>query len=307
MKTIINRNTDPFFNLALEEYLLKHFKLDDDLVFFWRNEPSIIVGRNQNPFEEINQEYLVNKKLPIIRRISGGGTVLHDLGNLNFSFITSDLQDSLSNYKKFTKPIIDAMNTLGIPAYFREKSDILVQGMKISGNAQSYHQNRMLHHGTILYQSNIDMVYETLHTNTLDALSKGIKSNRSRVTNITSFLQKQMNIEEFQMYLLQSIFGESSIKDHMLSLSNYDLEQVINLSNSKYKSWKWNFGETPEFKTTHELTYHNHDYHYKLIVTHGFIREIELIPSNNVLLKQITNQLVGKPYELMFTHKLDLK
>jgi lipoate-protein ligase A len=306
MKTIINRNTDPFFNLALEEYLLKHIKLDEDLVLFWRNEPSIIVGRNQNPFEEINREYLINQTLPIIRRISGGGTVFHDLGNLNYTFITSDLQDSLSNYKKFTKPIIDALNKLGIPAYFREKSDILVQGMKISGNAQSYHQNRMLHHGTILFESDVDLVYQTLHTNTLNALSKGIKSNRSKVVNISTFLSNQMNIEDFQLYLLQSVLGVSSTKDHIFTLTNHDLEQIMDLSKNKYQTWKWNFGETPEFKTTHQLSYNNKEYIFNLTVTHGLIQKIQLTPNNDLLLNQISMQLIGKPYHLMFSHLLDL-
>src|SRR5690554_1895283 len=191
MYTIINRSTDPRYNLALEEYVLKYLDTTEDIILLWQNEPSVIIGRNQNTTEEINATYIKEHNIHVVRRISGGGAVYHDFGNLNFTFVTNNLRENLNNYRKFTEPVIQALNELGVPAEFSGRNDIVVEGKKISGNAQSYHKNRMFHHGTILFNANLEMVAKVLQVSADKIASKGIKSNRSRVTNILPYLKEQ--------------------------------------------------------------------------------------------------------------------
>ena len=153
MKTILNPSTDPTFNLALEEYLLKYKVLDDDLFYLWRNQPSIIIGRNQNPFLEVHLKQCEFYNIPIIRRISGGGTVFHDLGNINFTYITKDLKRT-NDYLYFLEPIISALNHLGLNVRFEPKTHLYQGEYKLSGNAQSVHKKRLIHHGTLLFSTN---------------------------------------------------------------------------------------------------------------------------------------------------------
>lgn len=296
MKLIINRSTDPYFNLAFEEYLLKEIRSTEDFLILYRNRPSIIVGRNQNPFEEINQTFLNSNSLPIVRRISGGGTVYHDLGNLNYSFITSDLKDSISNYKKFTKPIIDFLHELNVPATFHGKSDILVHGLKISGNAQSYYSNRMLHHGTMLFDSNLDQIYELLHTNNIKAESKSIRSNKSKVANIKSFLPNSMTINLFEDSLITFIKREFEYVSTEIPIDEHDMKRIIDLSTSKYQSWSWNFGETPEFIIHHNIEYQGVLYVIHLRIKHGLMHIKNIEPTNNKFLEMIIKSFENKEY-----------
>ncbi len=182
MKTIFSQSTDPYFNLAWEEYIFKNIECQEDILLLWQNEPSVIIGRNQIVFEEVSVEYAKKHQIPIIRRISGGGTVYHDLGNLNFSVITNNYKDAISNYKYFTEPIIHCLNELKVDAHLSGRSDICIQDQKISGNAQSYYQNRMLHHGTILFSSDLKHLNKIIKKPSKDFESFGVKSNRSKVT-----------------------------------------------------------------------------------------------------------------------------
>ena len=175
MKTIINDSKNPRFNLALEEYVLKYLDSDEDFVLLWQNENSVIIGRNQNTIEEINAAYVKTHDVNVVRRITGGGAVYHDMGNLNFSYVTNTLKDNLNNYRKFTDPVIKALNSLGVPAEFAGRNDIVVEEKKISGNAQSFYKNRMLHHGTILFDADLGMIADVLNVKPDKIASKGIK------------------------------------------------------------------------------------------------------------------------------------
>jgi lipoate-protein ligase A len=243
MKTIINNSTDPFFNLALEEYLLKKVDFEDDLFFLWRNKKCVILGRNQNPFNEVNIEYANKNDIDIVRRSTGGGTVYHDEGNINFTFITSKISERLHNYEFFVTPIIEALNKLGIPARFEPKTHIYVGEHKVSGNAQTYYKNKMIHHGTLLFD------VETHHLNSvLQTKAKidthAIPSQHSSVSNLKDLCRKEYSILEFMDFLLK----EMSIgKTDILELSNDQISEVHMLSNSKYRSWDWIFGQTPKF------------------------------------------------------------
>ena len=185
---IINRpQTDPYFNIAAEEYLLK--QMDEDCFMVWQNEPSIIVGKHQNTLAEINYSFAKENNIPVVRRITGGGTVFHDLGNLNFTFISSGEKGKLVNFKKFTQPIIEVLNQMGIPARFEGKNDLRVNGLKISGNAEHVYKNKVLHHGTLLFSTDLNFLKKAIKSVPERFQDKAVQSVRSKVANITDFIE----------------------------------------------------------------------------------------------------------------------
>ncbi|ASS93626.1 lipoate--protein ligase [Peribacillus simplex] len=238
--------TDPRINLAIEEYALKHLNIDETYLLFYINRPSIIIGRNQNTIEEINADYVDGNGITVVRRLSGGGAVYHDLGNLNFSFITRDDGDSFHNFKKFTQPVVETLEKLGIHAELSGRNDILAEGKKISGNAMFSTKGRMFSHGTLLFQSEMDHIVSALKVKKDKIESKGIKSIRSRVGNIADFLKEPMSVEEFRSYLLQNIFKDSG-KVTEYVLTETDWEKIHKISEERYQNWEWNYGKSPKF------------------------------------------------------------
>ncbi|MEF3307639.1 lipoate--protein ligase [Paenibacillus sp. GYB004] len=252
MLFIDNRGiTDPALNLALEEYALKTFPADEDYLLFYINEPSIIIGKNQNTVEEINAAYVKNNGIHVVRRLSGGGAVYHDLGNLNFSFITNDDGKSFHNYRKFTEPVVQALRGLGVEAELTGRNDIQVGERKISGNAQYSTKGRMFSHGTLMFESQIDNVVSALNVNPEKIKSKGVKSIRSRVANISEFLREPIAIGEFRQRLLESIFGDTDIPEY--KLAEADWEAVRKLADERYRNWDWNYGRSPSFNVRKTL------------------------------------------------------
>lgn len=249
MKFIDNKGiTDPRINLALEEYMLENFGEKDTYLLFYVNEPSIIIGRNQNTVEEINTEYVDKKGIKVVRRLSGGGAVYHDLENLNFSFITKDDGDSFHNFAKFTKPLVDVLNELGVPAKLEGRNDLVVEGRKISGNAMYSTKGRMFSHGTLMLDSEIEEVVKALNVNKAKIESKGIKSIRSRVANISEFLDEKVSIETFKELILKYVFDVEDVKDvPQYELTDEDWENVHKISENRYQKWEWNFGKSPKF------------------------------------------------------------
>ncbi len=238
--------TDPRINLAIEEYALKNLDINETYLLFYINEPSIIIGKNQNTIEEINTEYIEENGIHVVRRLSGGGAVYHDLGNLNFSFITKDDGESFHNFLKFTKPVIEALEKLGVHAELKGRNDIVAEGRKISGNAQFSTKGRMFSHGTLLFDSEIDSVVSALKVKKDKIESKGIKSIRSRVANISEFLHEKISVEEFRTLLLEFIFGgKDKIKEY--KLTDKDWEEIHQLSAERYQNWDWNYGKSPKF------------------------------------------------------------
>ncbi|MEH7800355.1 lipoate--protein ligase LplJ, partial [Bacillus pumilus] len=188
---------DPMINLAIEEYCLKYLDPEETYLLFYINQPSIIIGKNQNTIEEINTKYVEDNGIKVVRRLSGGGAVYHDKGNLNFSFITKDDGDSFHNFKKFTEPVIQALEKLGVKAELSGRNDIMADGRKISGNAQFATRGRIFSHGTLLFDSEIEHVVSALNVKKEKIESKGIKSIRSRVANISELMDQKMTTEEF--------------------------------------------------------------------------------------------------------------
>ncbi|MFC6039360.1 lipoate--protein ligase [Paenisporosarcina macmurdoensis] len=291
--------TDPRINLAIEEYALKTMDVDKDSFFlFYINEPAIIIGKNQNSIEEINTDFVDINGIHVVRRLSGGGAVYHDLGNLNFSFITKDDGDSFRNFKKFTQPIVDALKEMGVDAELSGRNDILAEGRKISGNAQFTTKGRMFSHGTLMFDTEIDAVVSALKVRKDKIESKGIKSIRSRVANITEFLEQKSTIEEFRLTLLNSIFGgEENIKE--MVLTEQDWTNIKELSKQRYGNWDWNYGKSPAFNMAHSERFPTGGIDVRLQVKNGLIEDAHIYGDFFGVgdVADIENRLVGVSYE----------
>lgn len=236
--------TDPRLNLAVEEHLLRNLDIAEPVLFFYVNEPSVIVGRNQNVLEEIGTHFVQNQGIHVVRRLSGGGAVYHDLGNLNFSFITQGKQD-LHKFAKIVDPIIRVLRDLGVEAEFRGKSDIFAAGKKISGNAQYSTAGRMFSHGTLLFDSDLDSLSKALTPRKVAIKSKAVQSIRNQVINIRDLLLEDMTIDDLRRALLRGLFGPGPIPTY--SLTPPDWEQIRQISAERYQQWDWNYGRSPKY------------------------------------------------------------
>jgi lipoate---protein ligase len=275
MLLVDNENVnDPHLNLALEEHLLRSAAPDQDILLFYINESSIIIGRNQNTVEEINHEFVRQRGIHVVRRLSGGGAVYHDLGNLNFSFITINARENIQNFRKFTAPVIQVLSSLGVPAELGGRNDILVAGRKISGNAQYVAGQRMVSHGTLLYDSDLSMVAEALRVKQTKIESKGSKSVRSRVANIREFMPEPMDVLTFRQHLLEGIFqGGERVQEY--HLTPQDWEAARTLAEERYRSWEWNFGRSPAFNVHKSQRFPVGEIETKIDVNQGSIQAIK--------------------------------
>ncbi len=274
MKIILQESTNPYFNIATEEYLLKNFS--DDFTLLYRNSPSIIVGKHQNALAEINHQYTLSKKIPVIRRISGGGTVFHDLGNLNFSFILNSGKNPV-NFRKYTQPVLDYLIQLGIQAEFSPRNDIFIQNKKVSGNAEHIFKNRVLHHGTLLYNSMLENLNRALNVHTERYNSKAIQSVKREVTNISNFLASTTRIETFNKGLFKYL--QTFFLADIYTLNRQNEEQIENLCTKKYKTREWNFGYSPNYHFKNSFLFKNIGIELNLDVKKGKIKKLTCILS----------------------------
>ncbi|MCY9514472.1 lipoate--protein ligase [Paenibacillus apiarius] len=278
MKFIDNQGiTDPRMNLAIEEFVLKHLPLEEDsYLLFYINEPSIIIGKNQNTIEEINSEYVKDNHIHVVRRLSGGGAVYHDTGNLNFSFITKDDGQSFHNFRKFTQPVIDTLRSLGVDADLTGRNDIQVGERKISGNAQFSTRGRMFSHGTLLFQSEMEHVASALKVRPIKIESKGTKSVRSRVANIFEFLNEPLTIEQFKAAILRDIFGTEPDQVPQYKLTEEDWETIRRISKERYQNWDWNYGRSPKFNVEHSKKFPAGIVDVRMDVADGIIQSMKI-------------------------------
>ncbi len=299
MIRIENKSTNPCFNLALEEYALKHLDIDDTIIILWQNAPSIIIGRNQNTIEEVNSKYVQEHNINVVRRLSGGGAVYHDLGNINYTFITTRGDDNINNFEKFTRPVIQTLKNLGAPAEFAGRNDITIDGKKFSGNAQYSFRNKLLHHGTILFDSDLSVVQEALNVKADKIQSKGIKSVRSRVTNIKPYLDNSITLEEFQNLLIKTMFSNVAKLTKVYNMTDKDLEEVNKLMNSRYIKWEWNFGESPDFNLQKSKRYQGGNIDIRMDVKDGIIKNCKIFGDffGQDDIKELSNLLVENKFE----------
>lgn len=297
MLYIRNESTNPYFNLAMEEYL---FNLNDgqSYVLLWQNEPTIVVGKHQNTAEEINRDYVKEKGINVVRRITGGGAVYHDLGNLNFTFIIKGLEKSEFDFRKFTMPIIRALKKLGVESELSGRNDITIDGRKFSGNAQAVKNGKLLHHGTLLFDSQMEELAKALKVSEDKFRSKGVKSVRARVTNIKDYLKDDISVSEFKELLLKYMFDEDAeLREG--ELSKEAMDEINSLKERKYMSWDWNYGESPEFNIKQGNRFEGGKIEVLANIKDGIIRGIKFYGDffGSGSLEEVESALIGKRYE----------
>lgn len=284
-------NNDPYFNLAAEEYFLKNFR--EDFFMLWRSKPSVVVGKHQNALAEINHEFVLENQIPVARRLSGGGTVFHDPGNVNFTFIRNVEKISEVNFTIFTVPVVEALKKLGVDAYTTGRNDLLIDGKKISGNAEHVHRNRVLHHGTLLFDSHLDALKGTLKVDLSKFQDKAVQSNRSEVTNISDYLPNPVSVQEFTAFIFAEISRNYS-DFRVYELTPADIAAIQELSVEKYQTWEWIFGYSPKYRFTNQLETETGEIEISFLVEKGTMSELDIrgaIPSETV--RKIVDLLTG--------------
>jgi lipoate-protein ligase A len=289
MFCITLESTDPYFNLAIEEYLLKNKK--EEYLILGINSPSVIIGKHQTPNREINTRFITEHRIPVIRRITGGGTVFHDQGNLNFTFIKQSESGKQVDFRKYTKPVIDFLASEGVEATFEGKNDLKVQGLKISGNAEHVHRNRVLHHGTLLFRTSLDILRNTLRKDTSHYTSRAVESNPSSVTNLNDRLPQFKDIFEFRSGMMD-YFTENLSEAGEYKLTGQDIIEAEDLVESKYKTWEWNWAYGPEYHFSNEFEFSGEKVMCRLYVREGTMRDIVLEGSSD--LAGIAKKLIGR-------------
>jgi len=273
MRLILNDNTSAYYNLACEEYMATQY--DEDMFMMWTSVPSILIGKHQNTYSEINVEYVEAHKIPVVRRMSGGGTVFCDRGNMNFTFIESNPSD-YTDFEKFTKPILKYLRYLGVPAMFTGRNDMTIEGKKFSGNAQYRIKNKVIHHGTLLFDSSLSDLTKALTPRKEKFQDKAIKSVASRVTNISNHLSHgPLTIVEFKQGLYDFI-AKNFEGFTYYPISEEDHEGILNLVQSKYETWSWNFGKSPNYSYRYCQKFSGGLIEVGLNVSKGLITEISI-------------------------------
>lgn len=300
MLCIVSPTTDPFFNLAAEEYLFKN--TGEDVFFLYINSPSVVVGKHQNAMAEINPVFVYENDIKVIRRMSGGGAVYHDNGNINFSFHKRVEDTAKVSFKNFNIPIVNLLRQLGVPAEISNRNDILVNGMKVSGHAQHVFRNKVLSHGTLLIDSDLEKLSNALRKIRGIYESKAIQSVRSKVANISGFIAKPLSANEFldqlNNYIIQTVSGA---KEYQLNNSEFDA--ISELTNQKYSTWTWNFGYSPAYRFTNELVYSSgKSISCILTVEKGLVQELNF--EGNALTKSekgaLKMGLIDQPHQYEF-------
>ena len=294
----ISKTHDTAFNIALEEYCFKKLKDEDEIFLLWINEPSIIVGKYQNTIEEINTEYTREKGIHVIRRISGGGAVYHDLNNLNYTIISNrDKGQEGFNFKEFSKPIIETLVELGVKAEFTGRNDLEIDGQKFCGNAQAYIKDRVMHHGCLLFNVDFSALGDALKVSKDKIESKGVKSVRSRVTNILPHLKTPITVEEFGDKIMEYMKKQyPDMKEYVFSKE--ELDYIAKRAEVK-RSWEWNYGESPEFNITRGKRFKNGKIQIFATVENSRIKNIKFYGDffgKNEDLSEIENLLKNVKY-----------
>lgn len=269
-----NNSLNPYFNFALEYYLMTEKDLEDDTIFmFWRTSPTIMIGKFQNTIEEINQKYVEENNINIVRRMSGGGTIYTDMNGWQFTFITKNYNGNGIDFKTFTTPIINALKNQGIHACFNSRNDLLIEDKKFSGNAQYIKNGSRLHHGSILFNTDIEAMVKSITVAEEKIISKGIKSVRDRVTNVSDHFNESIDSLEFRDLMLDSLLKESR---GVYKLTEDDIKRVNQIAKEKFETWEWNYGESPRFNVLKWKRYNGGKVEFRINVDKGIIQSVAI-------------------------------
>jgi lipoate-protein ligase A len=290
MILIDRTETDPYFNIAAEEYVLK--EIDEDVFMLWINQPSVIIGKHQVATAEADIIYTNNNNIPVIRRISGGGTVYHDKGNLNYSLILKGERGKLVDYEKYSGTIIRALAKISVLARLKGKSSLVIEGRKFSGNAEHIFRNKVLHHGTLLYNTDLKILRDCIRPDHADYFDKAIRSNDSQIANLSEFLPKNFLLEDFRALLLRQI-NEDNPGITEYSFSKHDLEMIQNLAKTKYKSAEWNFSYSPKYELVKKLNIATNNLRLELSTEKGFISKLSFYDQGTEVYKEVSKHLIN--------------
>ena len=288
--------TNPRYNIAAEEYLLK--ETPGDYAFFYVNNPSLIIGKHQNAYAEFNLDFIRQNDIPVIRRISGGGTVWHDEGNLNFSFILNGEEGKLVNFREYAQPIVDFLAGMNVKASLGPRNEILVNNLKISGNAEHVHRKRVLHHGTLLFDADLHALERSLRVDAKKYQDRAVQSVRSAVANITDYPGVKSNMAQFRGSLV-SYFLDTRSGASGFTLGKDDENRIRELAEGKYISWEWNFGYSPKYRLEREFELDGAAIFASLYVEKGIIKEINLSvdAGDRVQLDELETTLKGERHD----------
>ncbi len=291
-------STLPAWNLATEEYCLKQLTHLDRIVMLWRNKDAVIIGRYQNALQEVNVEAAAREGVQIVRRPSGGGAVYHDLGNLCYTFISQESNIPELDMQLICRPMLVTLQKLGVPAELSGRNDLTINGLKISGTAQTIHQDRLMHHGTLLFNSDLDRLGKVLRTSSEKYASKGTQSVRSRVTNISDYLPRKIDILEFKQLLLETLFEDGPINEYHLTPE--DRLAIRDLAQSKYSSWEWNIGESPPCNFSNTVRYTGGKLDVQLMIKNGLIETCRVYGDflGKLPIEPLEDALVGSRYQM---------
>ncbi|HFZ7258116.1 TPA: lipoate--protein ligase [Streptococcus agalactiae] len=254
MKYIVNTSNDSAYNVALEAYAFQKLTDIDEIFILWINEPAIIIGRHQNTIQEINKEFIDKNGIHVVRRLSGGGAVYHDLNNLNYTIISNNTQEGAFDFQTFSKPVIDTLAKLGVKAEFTGRNDLEINGQKFAGNAQAYYKGRMMHHGCLLFDVDMSVLGQALKVSKDKIESKGIKSVRARVTNIVDHLSDKITVQEFSDAILAQVKEEYPEMDEYV-LSDAELSEIQAMRDNQFATWDWTYGKAPEYTIERGVRY----------------------------------------------------
>lgn len=281
---------DPWFNLAADEYVLKN--RSEDIFMLWQNTACVVIGKHQNAMGEINAQFIAENNIPVIRRITGGGTVFHDLNNLNYTFVAnSQAGGNQVDFKKYTLPVIDYLQSLGVAAEISGKSNITVDGLKVSGNAAHVFKNRTIHHGTLLFDTDLNLLENIIQPSKQDFNSKAIPSVRAKVTNISSHLAAPLSIHSFTEGLKKHIQTHFQ-HEQTAQFSVDEREKISALANEKYKTWEWNFGYSPDYMLTKQIKTDTEPFSVSLVVHKGIVEQCQVDGLHNTHLANLLIKLL---------------